>query len=73
MNNVNLPYTIENISQQWNILNNSTIPMDNQFANEYLSNFVNSENAYNICIDLYKINSAQEKKLSLFLLYLFQI
>ena len=69
MNNVNLPYTIENISQQWNILNNSTIPMDNQFANEYLSNFVNSENAYNICIDLYKINSAQEKKLSLFLLY----
>ena len=69
MNNVNLPYTIENISQQWNILNNSTIPMENQFANEYLSNFVNSENAYNICIDLYKINSAQEKKLSLFLLY----
>ena len=43
--------------------------MENQFANEYLSNFVNSENAYNICIDLYKINSAQEKKLSLFLLY----
>ncbi len=69
MNNVNLPYTLENISQQWNILNNSTIPMENQFANEYLSNFVNSENAYNICIDLYKINSAQEKKLSLFLLY----
>ena len=69
MNNVNLPYTIENISQQWNILNNSTIPMENQIANEYLSNFVNSENAYNICIDLYKINSEQEKKFSLFMLY----
>ena len=69
MNNINLPYTIENISQQWNILNNSTIPMENQFANEYLSNFINSQNAYNICIELYKTNSEQEKKFSLFMLY----
>ena len=60
---INITFTPENISKQWYILNYSNSMEEKRNANLYLTQFKQSDKAFEIAVQIFKLSNNQNDKI----------
>ena len=63
LNMINITFTPENISKQWYILNYSNSMEEKRNANLYLTQFKQSDKAFEIAVQIFKLSNNQNDKI----------